>query len=105
MSNKIIITMGDPIGIGPEVMIKALNRIDLHPSKAIILGSKDVLNAYETKLGLSLNNNYEFYDINGGASNGRFCYECLKTACELLKSGNGKAIVTGPISKKSLNKA
>lgn len=105
MSNKIIITMGDPIGIGPEVMIKALNRIDLHPSKAIILGSKDVLNAYETKLGLSLNNNYEFYDINGGASNGRFCYECLKTACELLKSGNGKAIVTGPISKKALNQA
>lgn len=105
MNNKIIITMGDPIGIGPEVMIKALNRIDLHPSKAVIIGSKDVLRIYETKLGLRLNNSYEFYEINGGASNGRFCYESLKTACELLKSGNGKALVTAPISKKALNQA
>lgn len=105
MNNKIIITMGDPIGIGPEVMIKALNRIDLHPNKAVILGSKDVLRAYETRLGLRLNNNYEFIEINGGASNGRFCYESIKTACEMLKSGNGKALVTAPVSKKALNQA
>lgn len=105
MSNRIIITMGDPIGIGPEVMIKALNKIDLHPSKAIILGSKDVLNLYDKKLNLRLNNNYAFQEINGGSSNGRFCYETLRYACELLKSGQAKALVTAPISKKSLNQA
>ena len=105
MNNKIILTMGDPIGIGPEVLIKALNKIDLHPSKAIILGSKAVLDAYEVKLGLKLNNNYEFYEINAGASNGRFCYESLKTACDLLKADKARALVTAPISKKSLNQA
>lgn len=105
MNNKIIITMGDPIGIGPEVMIKALNKIDLHPSKAIIIGSSDVLDAYDKKLGLKLNNKYEFYEVNGGISNGKFCYEALKFACELLKSNKAKALVTAPISKKSLNQA
>ena len=105
MNNKIIITMGDPIGIGPEVMIKALNKIDLHPSKAIIIGSSAVLDAYDKKLGLRLNNKYEFYEINGGASNGKFCYESLKFACDLLKSDKAKALVTAPISKKSLNQA
>ena len=97
--------MGEPKGIGPEVMIKALNKIDLHPSKAIIIGSSDVLDAYDKKLGLKLNNKYEFYEVNGGISNGKFCYEALKFACELLKSNKAKALVTAPISKKSLNQA
>jgi len=103
--SKLILTMGDPIGIGPEVLIKALNKIDLHPSKAVIIGSKQILDVYESKLGLRLNNNYDLYEINSGASNGRFCYESLKLACELLKSGEGKALVTAPISKKALNQA
>lgn len=105
MNNKIIITMGDPIGIGPEVMIKALNKLDLHPSKAVIIGSKAVMNAYEINLGLKLNNNYEFIEVNAGVSNGRFCYESLKLACDMLKEDKAKALVTGPISKKSLNQA
>ena len=105
MKERILITMGDPIGIGPEVMIKALNKLDIHPNKVAIIGSKAVLDAYEMKLGLKLNNKYEFYEINAGASNGRFCYESLKFACEMLKSGEGKALVTAPISKKSLNQA
>ncbi len=105
MNNKIILTMGDPIGIGPEVMIKALNRLNIHPSKAIIIGSKSVLDAYDKKLGLKLNNNYEFYEVEAGLSNGRFCYESLKLACDLLKSNKAKALVTAPISKKSLNQA
>lgn len=104
-NNKIVITMGDPIGIGPEVMIKALNKLNLHPSKAIILGAKSVLDAYEKKLGLRMNNNYEFVEINGGLSNGKFCFEALKYACDLLKEGKARALVTGPISKKSLNQA
>ncbi len=105
MTEKIVITMGDPIGIGPEIMIKALNKLDLHPSKAIILGAKSVLSAYEKKLDLRLNNNYEFYEIDGGLTNGKFCFESLKFACELLKNNKAKALVTAPISKKSLNMA
>ena len=105
MNNKIIITMGDPIGIGPEVMIKALNKMDLHPDKAVIIGSKAVMDAYEVKLNLKLNNNYEFIEVNAGISNGRFCYESLRLACDMLKDGQAKALVTAPISKKSLNQA
>ena len=105
MNKKIILTMGDPIGIGPEVMIKALNKIDLHPNNAIIIGSSSVLDAYDKKLGLKLNNKYEFIEIDGGTSNGKFCYDSIKCACELLKSDKAKALVTAPISKKSLNQS
>lgn len=105
MNNRLILTMGDPIGIGPEVLIKALNRIDLHPNKAVIVGSHAVLDAYENKLGLKLNNSYPIIEINAGASNGKFCYESLKCSCEILKENKAKALVTAPISKKSLNQA
>ena len=105
MNNRILITMGDPVGIAPEVLIKALNNLDLDTDKVLIIGSKSILDLYEKKLGLKLNKNYNTYEITTGASNGQFCYESLRIACEMLKENQGKALVTAPISKKSLNQA
>lgn len=102
---KLVITMGDPIGIGPEVMSKALNQLELNPENVIIIGSKPIMDMYEQKLGLVLEKRYQFYDIDTGISNGRFSYESLKLACDLLKKGEAQALVTAPISKKALNNA
>ena len=50
--NKIVITTGDPNGIGAEITIKALNLLNL-PSKDIVLVSNSkILNSYGV-----LNNN------------------------------------------------
>ena len=56
--NKIVITTGDPNGIGAEITIKALNLLNL-PSKDIVLVSNSkILNSYGV-----LNNNYEIVEL------------------------------------------
>jgi len=103
--DKIIITTGDPNGIGTEVTIKALNLLNL-PSKDIVLISNlKILNTYGV-----LNNNYEIIELDYSqkivpgelsANAGDFSFMALKTACELKP----KFIVTAPVSKEAMNLA
>lgn len=103
--NKIIITTGDPNGIGAEITIKALNALNL-PSKDIVLVTNSkVLNTYGV-----LNNRYEIIEIDYphkvvpgevSASAGDFAFHALEKACELKP----KFIVTAPTSKEAMNLA
>lgn len=103
--DKIIITTGDPNGIGAEVTIKALNLLNL-PSKDIaIVSNSKILNTYGV-----LNNNYEIIELDYpqkiipgevSESAGDFAFKALETACGLKP----KFIVTAPISKESMNLA
>ena len=103
--NKIVITTGDPNGIGAEITIKALNLLNL-PSKDIVLVSNSkILNSY-----VVLNNNYEIVELDyphkivpGEVSEyaGDFAFRALKKACELKP----KFIVTAPTSKEAMNLA
>lgn len=103
--NKIIITTGDPNGIGAEITIKALNALNL-PSKDIVLVTNSkVLNTYGV-----LNNRYEIIEIDYphkvvpgevSASAGDFAFRALEKACELKP----KFIVTAPTSKEAMNLA
>ena len=51
--NKIIITTGDPNGVGAEVTIKALNLLNLPSKDIVIISNSKILNTYG-----SINNNY-----------------------------------------------
>ena len=103
--NKIVITTGDPNGIGAEITIKALNLLNL-PSKDIVLVSNSkILNCYGV-----LNNNYEIVELDyphkvvpGEVSEyaGDFAFRALEKACELQP----KFIVTAPTSKEAMNLA
>ena len=103
--NKIIITTGDPNGIGAEITIKALNALNL-PSKDIVLVTNSkVLNTYGV-----LNNRYEIIEIDYphkvvpgevSASAGDFAFRALEKVCELKP----KFIVTAPTSKEAMNLA
>ena len=103
--NKIVITTGDPNGIGAEITIKALNLLNL-PSKDIVLVSNSkILNSYGV-----LNNNYEIVELDyphkvvpGEVSEyaGDFAFRALEKACELQP----KFIVTAPTSKEAMNLA
>ena len=57
--NKIIITTGDPNGIGAEITIKALNTLNLPSKDIVIISNPKVLNTYGT-----LNNHYEVVEID-----------------------------------------
>ena len=103
--DKIAITTGDPDGIGAEVTIKALNRLDLPLEKVVIISNSKILDYYG-----HLNTPYEIIqipydaDICPGevkAECGEFSYQSLKKACEIRPA----AIVTSPVAKNALNLA
>jgi len=112
---KIVLTYGDLNGIGPEILIKALNELDLPVEDVMIAGSKKVFDFYAQNYNLRLNKSYEISDVplderafnvgNENAYSGEHCLLCLQKVCELIKSGYAKNIVTAPVSKHVLNLA
>ncbi len=104
--DKIAITTGDPNGIGAEITIKALRKLDLPAEKIVLISNSAVLDFYG-----KLDKDYEIIEIPFDASNikpgeitrhaGEFSYQSLKTVCEL----NPKAIVTAPVAKNALHLA
>ena len=103
--DKIIITTGDPNGIGAEITIKALNELDLPAQDFLLISNKKVLDFYG-----KLDKEYEILEIPfdnevqpGIVSEacGEFCFQSLIKACEI----KGRAIVTAPVAKKALHLA
>ncbi len=116
---KIVISVGDDSGIGPEIILKALfsreipNNIDI-----LIVGSLENLeNTYKKLKSLGVKDivdpcNYKIYDIkipfeikNPKESNGNASFFYLKKAIEIVQKYPKAALVTGPICKKSWNLA
>lgn len=103
--NKIAITTGDPNGIGAEITIKALNKLDLPEDKIVIVSNKKILDFCG-----KLNRNYEIVEIPYNAQieagnitkdAGEFSFNSLKRVCEMKP----KAIVTAPVAKNALHMA
>ena len=112
---KIVLSVGDESGIGPEIILKALcsneipNNIDF-----ILVGSKKNLqNTYRHLKNLGVKNlanpkNLEIVDVENSSpessnksSFGNSSFYYLKKAIELVKQYPNSALVTGPICKKS----
>ena len=51
MEKLIALTMGDPAGVGPEIILKVMNE---YQDKVIIYGSTDVLSFYNDEYGYGL---------------------------------------------------
>lgn len=104
--DKIIITTGDPNGLGAEITIKALKALNLPKEKIAIISNKKILNYYG-----KLDKNYEIIEIPYNENDikvgqvtkeaGEFSFQSLKLACELKP----KAIVTSPVAKNALHLA
>ena len=83
---RIIITLGDPAGIGPEVIDRALATLDLPPQFEIeLLGDR-----HAGVLGKP--------DAHSAAA----ALAALDEAVRRLKNGTADAVVTGPVSKEGL---
>jgi 4-hydroxythreonine-4-phosphate dehydrogenase len=129
MKPLIGITMGDPAGVGPELIVKLLKNKSFDFSKFIFFGSSKVLEYEFRKYNLripiknfstigSVDTSKEFivnfepkkFDFNFeiGKINpncGRLAYEAILNAIEFANRGLVKAIVTCPINKESLKLA
>lgn len=107
---KIAILTGDVNGIGAEITIKALNKLNLQKEEVILISNKNVLSFYG-----KLKTDYEIIeidfneqDIKSGQitkESGEFSFQCLKKACQMAKNGEISAIVTAPVSKEALHLA
>jgi len=98
------ITIGDPGGIGPEVLVKALENIE---NRTVIIGSKEILEFYGKILNLNGWKRNEIIDpypglsVTPGRPHGRLSFEYLRKALNLIDEGKINALVTGPVSKRA----
>ncbi len=126
MAKPVLITMGDPSGVGPEIIIKALATLDgAEREKYIVIGDRKRLAqaAGICKIDLPFR---EFdgpaapglpallhIDVDGlpdefgvlSSACGEAAYRYIKTAVELLQAGKAAVMVTAPINKEALNAA
>ena len=121
------LTMGDPAGVGPEIVLKALR--DLAPREAagelslVVIGTASCMADAAERLGLPAD-----VSADGGgwpivrlieaaatdkpitpgqlsAEAGRLAFAAIERAVQLALAGEIDAIVTAPINKEALNKA
>lgn len=112
---RIGITMGDPNGIGPEVIAKSLRDLERSGElnfEPVIYGSEQVirksceLNGYEIRTPLI---NIEGFPVNeltpGKVSSkaGKISIKSIEKAVKDAVAGNLDAVVTAPISKESIH--
>jgi 4-hydroxythreonine-4-phosphate dehydrogenase len=117
MKPKLAITLGDPAGIGPEVVLKALaHASEYHP---VIFGTQRVLAEAWIALkrsgvtDLADPDMLEICDIPGGtihqgvatAESGALSFAYLQAAIAATLNGQCQAIITAPIAKNAWHKA
>ncbi len=125
------ITMGDPAGVGPEIVLKALRNKKIYSiCKPLVIGSLETLRKTELFLqtGLKINtvnsprngkydygtidlisiNDIDTAGIKYGeiqAEAGIAAFRCIKASAEFAMSGEIKAVATAPINKESIKAA
>lgn len=128
MTNVIAVTMGDPAGIGPEIIIKSLSEGSLNGSSAVVIGCaqtfRRILNMNITpQVDLRIIENVAEAQFTPGVIHiidepvahpqalqcgmvqpeaGDVAYRCIKRATELAMAGEVKAVATAPLNKEAL---
>lgn len=128
---RIAITMGDPAGIGPEVVVKALAEKTIYGKCIpVVIGDYEALRdaVRFSNLSLSLNEVGEFGEATGeygvldyinlrylepngwnykenSAICGEASFQYVVHAIRLAMEGKAAAVITAPISKESINMA
>ena len=125
------ITLGDPAGIGPEVVLKALQHGEVFAAcRPLVIGDRGVLD--RAAAWLDVRPRYEgIVDIGGGryeegtvplldlanvelaeapvgevsAGAGRAAVEYVMRACDLAMAGQVEAVVTAPLNKEAMHRA
>ena len=112
---KVVLSVGDVSGIGPEIILKALssNQIPRNIDFLVVGSKKNLQNTYEYLRSLGLENlanpkNFKIHDLeissldnDPKSSYGNSSFQYLTKAIEIVKQYPNSALVTGPICKKS----
>ncbi len=112
---KIVLSVGDESGIGPEIILKALcsNEIPENIDFILVGSKKNLHNTYKQLRSLGLENlanpkNLNIHDLEISSSDndtktsyGNSSFYYLTKAIEIVRQYPNSALVTGPICKKS----
>ena len=115
----IAVPMGDPAGIGPEIIVKALASDDVQQAaEVIIVGNAQLIHKAAALCGIPENVEKTFNVLNVetegleplvpgkvSAACGKAAFEYIKKAIELVQAGEACAVATPPINKESLRAA
>lgn len=110
MKNRsILLTLGNPNGVGPEITLKALKRLTVkEKSEITVIGCPEAFNSKEAGLdGVcfepvqadQLAHGYLYQPGEKTLASGYLSYLFIEKAIELAKAGKAGAIVTAPVSK------
>ncbi|QEM91763.1 D-threonate 4-phosphate dehydrogenase [Kosakonia radicincitans] len=131
MTNIIAVTMGDPAGIGPEIIIKSLVEGELSGAPVVVMGCA---RTFQRILAMNITPRAELKVIDRiadarfapgvinvidepledadalqpgvvQAQAGDLAYRCIKRATALAMNGEVKAIATAPLNKEALHLA
>ena len=112
-SYRIGIPIGDPAGIGPEVLLSALAQKELRQQfTPVVFGSASVLQKLSRQLSYPIDflvvepdRALSWCDVRPGEYS-KACAQmqvaCLQAAADALEKGEVEALVTGPIHKRAL---
>lgn len=122
--SKILVTAGEPAGIGPDIILKYAQDQDL--STFLVVSDPDLLSSRAKALSITIDINEckskkEFKDnclnifpvslrakCTPGqldTKNAKFVLECLSTSLNMCLDGEAGGLVTGPIQKSIINDA
>lgn len=125
------ITMGDPSGIGPEIILKSFENEEIRNSNIVVIADFVVMHSASKMLKISsfkLNRILKVPDCSFSrevlnildlnligkdqlqpgkvnAASGSAAYECLRSAIELAKNNEIDTIATAPLNKEALHLA
>ncbi len=105
VNKPLVVTAGDPLGIGPEVAVRGL--VSTRAS-AVLVGRTDVLFAEATRWGLKVRPFDGFPGAPGvaiydpGAAAEPVEVASIRWGVAAVRAGQGRALVTGPIHKARL---
>ncbi|MBI3322929.1 MAG: 4-hydroxythreonine-4-phosphate dehydrogenase PdxA [Candidatus Omnitrophica bacterium] len=107
--------MGDPAGVGPEVLLGSLRHVPAS-ARATVIGDADWLRSLGRRLRIPVPwGRVRWVDagavpaglrpgrVQAGA--GRAAHACLAQAVRLLRAGEADALVTAPVSKEAIARA
>ena len=112
---KIAVTMGDPAGIGPEIVAKAVMKLKSSADDLVIVGNRKILMEMAEKLGLDTNalRDLHIVDIESGnietgkpsEISGKVAIESIEKSVDMYLNGTVQGICTAPISKEAIRMA
>ena len=109
---RLVISSGDPAGVGPEVTIKAIAHLPTGVAECIVTGDPGLLEQTARALGLPAPTQVEpagkaTHIRTGELSKeaGQAAVDAVKRAVDLINEGKADALVTAPINKEAIRLA